>query len=289
MQWNEKKGFLELPPPAVAIRWRIQSTLGDGLPSILAVYQMFLCQLALLLALAAQAAGSSTPLLQMAQPQPEEAASPRLGLFFSANIDAACVGRCSLSASTAPCDGGNANASAPALLEPWNSLLLAGRWQHQDFIIIVKIDCSDPACIPAPASLLAWRSDGNGISACAQQADADRQPPQPRLLPGLAGDGDAVYMLDGGDPLVAVSYDPSAAAAAMAAATAHEAQEECERQLLAAAACEASSGPAAAVEPTGETTAASVQGPQCKMQRLLALRLAVAAWVLACTSAGALL
>lgn len=249
---------------------------------------MLFRQLTTLLVLAAQAAGSSALLLKGPQTRLEGGSSPRLGLFFSANISTACTGRCSLRASTAPCNGGNGTASAPAALEPWNSVLLSGGWQQQHLQTVVHIDCSDAACTPTPASFLAWHSDGDGSSACAQQAAAGL-PPAPRLLPGVADSGDAVHMLNDGEPVVAVAYDPTAAPSLLVA-MAHAALQKCERQLLTAAAGEASHGLAAATEPVASALlAAAEQDRVCQTRSLLLLRLAVAAWVLACTSVGAFL
>lgn len=250
--------------------------------------QMLLIKLAMLLALAAEAAGSAASSLPEAQHPPAETATPRVGLFFSANVSAACAGRCSLRATTAaPCGRGNGSASAPALLEPWNSLLLAGGWQQQGLEIYMHTECSDPGCSPVPASFLLWRSDGNASSACTQRSKPASVPPEPRLLPGFTGNGDAFYTLNSKEPLVAVFYEPSAAAAPAAV---REDLHACKSQLPTAAACQASGGTTAASEPAVEATAAATeQDAECRAQHLLVLRLALSAWVLACTSAGALL
>lgn len=220
------------------------------------------------------------------QLQPEAAAAfhkqlisgaevPSLILLFSANISAACAGRCSLQFTATRCDadGGAAadgllierSAVGSGELEASNSLRLP--WEQSDLLDAdLEVVCIDAACLAAPPSFVAWRG-----SACEQSAAADLPAPLPaQPLPGLSGSPDRVYILGSGEPAVIVAFSPLAAMAAAAPACNNHNQS-----TVIGAATAAAAG----------TRAAGSQ-LECTGHSRLLLKLALAAWVLACAALG---
>lgn len=250
--------------------------------------------LAALILLAALAAASPLPASPSASSATQQlqkpVAVPRLALLFSAEVGAACAGRCSVTATAAFCaaatNSGNAAptrpppASADANLEGgWNSLLLPAQ-QASELEAEVTINCSDPACAAAPQRFVAWRG-----AACAS-ASTHLPPLAARPLAGLAAanaTSHRVYSLGTeGIPVVEVAYSPPPPPL-MAGAPQQEAEQAAANASHAeqpTAACLSQPGPApAALAAAGDHRCGDTGGG-------LALKLALAAWTLGCAALG---
>ena len=204
------------------------------------------------------------------------AAPPSLALLFSANISAACAGRCSLQVTAARCGGGGAaaggerSAVASGELEASNSLSLPLK-QSGLLEADVEVVCTDPACVPTPASFVAWRGSAceGGVAALRLPAPLPAHP-----LPGLPGGQDRVYTLGSGKPAVIVAFSPLAAMAA-AAPTCGGNHRTTSGSAVVAAAAAAAAG-----------THRAARQPECTGHSRLLLKLALAAWTLACAALG---
>ena len=223
------------------------------------------------------------------QLQPEAAAAfhkqlnsggevPSLILLFNANISAACAGRCSLQFTATRCDADDGAAADGLLLErsavgsgeleASNSLRLP--WEQSEQLDAdLEVVCMDPACLAAPPSFVAWRG-----SACEQGEAAVLAAPLPmHRLPGLPGSRDRAYILSLGQPAVIVAFSPLAAMAAAAPACSDQSTTN-GSTVATATANTAAGGHAAASQ------------PECTGHSRLLLKLALAAWVLACAALG---
>lgn len=230
---------------------------------------------------AAAAGAPQAPSLALQAPQ-----APRLALLFSAQVGAACAGRCRLTASTARCASGggaagsgdgSSNSTAPsapsstaaaALEAGWNSVVLAAA-AAPALEVSVAVSCADPACVPSPARFLAWRG-----SSCANSDGVAALAAQP-----LAGAGSSSGTQGGHRALtlgraLAVAYLPPPALAAV-----HD--PEPVPSNTSATAADSQLGAAAKAAAVGDEQLCS----SGRARR--ALQLALAAWMLGCAALGA--
>lgn len=237
---------------------------------------------------------------RLSQAEPDATSLPgrpqRLALLLSANVSAACTGRCTLRAAAAACDPVAAvppaveTRAAAALEDGWNSIVL-GRQTADALLVTAHVDCVDPACAADPPSFLAWRggrcSTGSGGSGSEALLATHLQ--------GLpAAIADDVYVLNSQLPALAVTYSPQPRP------TLHTASAGCGSDGEAAPTCpphaalDASSNISGGLE-AGKTHAdtagdaglreRAAEHP-CDRRSGLALKAALAAWVLGCAALG---
>lgn len=254
------------PPPSLLVP-------SSARPSSMMPLRAAAPPLALAVLAALLGASSCLPAAQAAAPAPSQ---PTLALLFSANVTAACAGRCSLRPVAAAC-GSSTGAAAAAgetsgqLLSGWNSLSLDGGVAAA-LTATVTVSCSDPACAAQPRRFVAWRG-----AECGSDGSSGGLPALPaRALPGLAsGSSDRVYTLGGSQPALRVRYAPLQARAAVAAQPAPNSTVPSQLPT------NASSAHAA--------TPSSQQQEHCGRGRRHAalLKLALAVWTLGCAALGA--
>lgn len=217
----------------------------------------------------------------------QPSAAPDLLLLFKANVSRQCTGQCVLQASTVSClaalaalsriDG---NASAPADLEEWNSVLVD--WQGaQTSSLHISLSCADTACKPMPASFLAWL----GAECARSETGADGEQellPSELMAHNLLGDSYRLYMLNDELPAVNVSFQPSLPA------TPCPSEGQAQHPLATVnSSAAASTSPALSLPQFSEAVCATGTERHCSSLRVL--RLALAAWTLGCaTLAGRL-
>lgn len=238
--------------------------------------------LALLAPLLGPCLGGPPGLLALGAPAARQGS--RLALLFSANVTAACAGRCTLRATAASCGARPAAASPAAaagadLQVGWNSLVLPDAQAAEQLEAAVALECSDPSCQSAPAAFVAWRG-----AACRGGGGAALPARQLAGLPNATSD--RVFVLGAGQPAVAVRYVPAAPRQPEPSTPSSIAAPP---PLLAATASgqhppalvpdshAAAAAPAAALE----------EGQLCAGSSGLLLKLALAAWVLGCAALGA--